>query len=58
MFDKTGTITRGVASVSQVCLFVDHVTCSLSKFLAIVGTAEANSEHPIGSGMLFFFYLL
>ncbi|KAK3929334.1 Copper-transporting ATPase 1 [Frankliniella fusca] len=54
VFDKTGTITRGVASVSQVCLFVDHVTCSLSKFLAVVGTAEANSEHPIGSAIVKF----
>ncbi|KAE8738139.1 hypothetical protein FOCC_FOCC016381 [Frankliniella occidentalis] len=54
VFDKTGTITRGVASVSQVCLFVENVTFSLSKFLAIVGTAEASSEHPIGSAIVRF----
>ena len=47
MFDKTGTLTFGKPEMTKVCLFVDQTVCSIGKFLALVGTAEANSEHPI-----------
>ncbi|XP_043851743.1 copper-transporting ATPase 2 [Dromiciops gliroides] len=48
MFDKTGTITYGVPKVMRVLLLVDVVSLPLRKVLAVVGTAEASSEHPLG----------
>ncbi|XP_055282150.1 copper-transporting ATPase 2 isoform X7 [Moschus berezovskii] len=48
MFDKTGTITHGVPKVSRVLLLVDMAALPLRKVLAVVGTAEASSEHPLG----------
>nr|XP_020825609.1 copper-transporting ATPase 2 isoform X2 [Phascolarctos cinereus] len=48
MFDKTGTITYGVPKVMRVLLLVDMVSLPLRKVLAVVGTAEASSEHPLG----------
>lgn len=48
MFDKTGTITYGVPKVMRVLLLVDVATLPLRKVLAVVGTAEASSEHPLG----------
>uniref|UniRef100_A0A7M4E5M9 Copper-transporting ATPase 2 n=1 Tax=Crocodylus porosus TaxID=8502 RepID=A0A7M4E5M9_CROPO len=48
MFDKTGTITHGVPKVMRVLLLGDTDTLSLKVVLAVVGTAEANSEHPLG----------
>lgn len=48
MFDKTGTITHGVPKVMRVLLLADVATLPLRKVLAVVGTAEASSEHPLG----------
>ncbi|KAM9172850.1 copper-transporting ATPase 2 [Pangshura tecta] len=48
MFDKTGTITCGVPKVMRMLLLGDTAKLSLKKILAIVGTAEASSEHPLG----------
>ncbi|XP_070789124.1 copper-transporting ATPase 2 [Pituophis catenifer annectens] len=49
MFDKTGTLTYGVPRVMRVLLLGDtEATLPLKKFLALVGTAEASSEHPLG----------
>nr|7SI3_A Chain A, P-type Cu(+) transporter [Xenopus tropicalis]7SI6_A Chain A, P-type Cu(+) transporter [Xenopus tropicalis]7SI7_A Chain A, P-type Cu(+) transporter [Xenopus tropicalis] len=48
MFDKTGTITHGVPKVMRVLLLGDVVKMPLKRMLAVVGTAEASSEHPLG----------
>uniref|UniRef100_H0W4G4 Copper-transporting ATPase 1 n=1 Tax=Cavia porcellus TaxID=10141 RepID=H0W4G4_CAVPO len=51
VFDKTGTITHGTPVVSQVKVLVESNRISRNKFLAIVGTAESNSEHPLGAAV-------
>ncbi|KAM3585147.1 uncharacterized protein V6R79_009024 [Siganus canaliculatus] len=48
MFDKTGTITNGVPRVTRVLVLWDVARMPLRKILAVVGTAEASSEHPLG----------
>ncbi|XP_041055829.1 copper-transporting ATPase 2-like [Carcharodon carcharias] len=51
MFDKTGTITHGVPKVMRVLVLADVTVLPLKKLLAIVGTAEASSEHPLGNAV-------
>lgn len=51
VFDKTGTITHGTPVVSQVKILVESNRMSRNKILAIVGTAESNSEHPLGAAV-------
>lgn len=48
MFDKTGTITNGVPQVTRVLVLWEMARMPLRKILALVGTAEASSEHPLG----------
>ncbi|KFP65332.1 Copper-transporting ATPase 1, partial [Cariama cristata] len=48
VFDKTGTITHGTPEVMQVKFLVESNQLPHNKMLAIVGTAESNSEHPLG----------
>lgn len=54
VFDKTGTVTRGVPTVSHICLFVEEKICSLVELLAVIGVAESSSEHPIASAIVKF----
>ncbi|CDQ82739.1 unnamed protein product [Oncorhynchus mykiss] len=51
MFDKTGTITYGAPNVIQVKIVVEGNRMPRSRLLAIVGTAENNSEHPLGAAI-------
>ncbi|NWU60524.1 ATP7A ATPase, partial [Pterocles burchelli] len=48
VFDKTGTVTHGTPQVTQVKFLVEGNQLPHRKMLAIVGTAESNSEHPLG----------
>ncbi|CAB4007364.1 Copper-transporting ATPase 2, partial [Paramuricea clavata] len=52
IFDKTGTLTKGTPSVTKVAMFVDEEVCPMNFFLAVVGTAEANSEHPLAHAII------
>ncbi|XP_041356839.1 LOW QUALITY PROTEIN: copper-transporting ATPase 1-like [Gigantopelta aegis] len=52
VFDKTGTVTYGIPRVTRVSMFVDEKDCSFVSLLAIAGTAEASSEHPIASAIV------
>ncbi|CAB4000640.1 Copper-transporting ATPase 2 [Paramuricea clavata] len=51
VFDKTGTLTHGRPSVMKTALFVEPDVCTVRQLLAVAGTAEANSEHPIASAI-------
>ncbi|XP_077995940.1 copper-transporting ATPase 2-like [Glandiceps talaboti] len=50
VFDKTGTITHGVPKVVHLASFQSNF--SEDDILAIAGSAEANSEHPIGAAIV------
>ncbi|XP_054915125.1 copper-transporting ATPase 2 isoform X2 [Poeciliopsis prolifica] len=51
MFDKTGTITNGVPKVTRVLVLWEMARMPLRKILALVGTAEVSSEHPLGAAV-------
>ncbi|XP_056327723.1 copper-transporting ATPase 1 [Danio aesculapii] len=51
VFDKTGTITYGAPKVVQLKMLAEGNRLPRSKLLAIVGTAENSSEHPLGAAI-------
>lgn len=51
VFDKTGTLTNGMPVLTRMTLLVGTRVCSFAKLLLLAGTAEANSEHPIGTAI-------
>ncbi|CAF3670773.1 unnamed protein product [Rotaria sp. Silwood1] len=52
VFDKTGTITQGKPTVIDTRLFLPNDSYwTLKRMLAIAGTAESASEHPLGKAI-------
>merc|ERR1719215_714291 len=50
VFDKTGTITHGVPMVSNIFILKElnsNLAKSFATLLALIGTAESGSEHPL-----------
>ncbi|KAL3272236.1 hypothetical protein HHI36_022719 [Cryptolaemus montrouzieri] len=52
MFDKTGTITKGIPEVAKIWLSGDAYNPAI--ILSALGCAETNSEHPIGIAIIKF----
>ncbi|KAG7295611.1 hypothetical protein JYU34_021884 [Plutella xylostella] len=52
IFDKTGTITRGTATVAKLSLLTSPA--ALGEVLACLLSAELNSEHPVASAVVTF----
>lgn len=50
MFDKTGTITKGLLEVAKVWIQSD--TLGPAVILSALGCAETNSEHPIANAII------
>ncbi|KHN77060.1 Copper-transporting ATPase 1 [Toxocara canis] len=54
VFDKTGTITEGHPRLMRIHTFVSQRALPLRRMLAIIGSAESNSEHPLGAAIATF----
>ncbi|CAH1118710.1 unnamed protein product [Phaedon cochleariae] len=52
MFDKTGTITKGTLEVAKIWMRGD--TFGPAVLLAVLGSSETNSEHPIAAAIVKF----
>lgn len=50
-FDKTGTITCGTPVLVYVGLLSQAKASSSRALLALIGTAESGSEHPIAKAI-------
>ncbi|KAI6216712.1 P-type Cu(+) transporter [Aphelenchoides fujianensis] len=51
VFDKTGTITEGRTRVVRVIPVVPPARLNVNTLVALAGSAESNSEHPIGTAI-------
>ena len=54
VFDKTGTITEGVPTVTKFIKFVDEKHLNLRDLLSLAASAEKNSEHSLGKAVVEF----
>ena len=54
VFDKTGTITQGVPSVTKFCKFIDEKQFALVDYLNIIASAESSSEHSLAKAVVDF----
>lgn len=52
VFDKTGTITKGFPTVTNISLFTSNSAFNIGRILVVIGIAELNSEHPIASAIV------
>jgi Cu+-exporting ATPase len=51
VFDKTGTITEGKPRVVKIIPMIAPSRLPLKDLVALAGSAESNSEHPIGGAI-------
>jgi Cu+-exporting ATPase len=49
VFDKTGTLTKGVPEVTDILPVAGY---AVAKILALAGSAEQGSEHPLGQAIV------
>ncbi len=54
VFDKTGTITQGVPSVTKFCRFVSEKSLPLLSMLNLISSAENASEHSLAKAVVKF----
>jgi Cu+-exporting ATPase len=54
VFDKTGTVTQGKPQMTKITCLVSQRCMSLQRLMAIVGSAESSSEHPIARAITSF----
>ncbi|XP_007892186.2 copper-transporting ATPase 1 isoform X2 [Callorhinchus milii] len=48
VFDKTGTVTHGTPVVMKLEMLTESNRMPRTRLLAVIGTAETSSEHPLG----------
>jgi Cu+-exporting ATPase len=54
VFDKTGTITEGKPRLKRVYCLVSQSSLPFKYLIALIGSAESQSEHPIASALCAF----